>query len=326
MKSILVTGATGLVGSNLCPLAVEQGYRVHALVRSQADTGPLLAAGAQLVQGDVTDPASLDRAMLGMDFVIHCAAQIGGSWSKATPQDFEQINQRGSINVLAAAERSGIQRTVMLLTPVLFDRSETLTENSRLAPIGPQHSPYTRTKLAAFYEGMARAARGQEIVFSIPGGIYGPAPIVERAIVPTSFNGTLLMALRGELKRFLGNPSNWALATDVARISLLALEKGVRGARYLACGHPADDLSLPEFCNRALEIAGKPNRVSTFNPAPAGPEEMAEFGTMLKYLQPSYPKPMVDCSLTTAALGFAPTPLGEGLRQTLAWLKAAGKL
>lgn len=323
---ILVTGATGLVGSNVCEMAVKRGYGVRALVRSAADTEYLTAVGAELVSGDVTVPDSLDKAMRGADYVVHCAAQIGGSWSKAAPKDFEDINQWGTINTLAAAERAGVKRTVSLLTPVLFDRSETFTERSRIVPIGPQHSPYTRTKLAALYEALARAARGQDIVFAIPGGIYGPAPIFHRAIVPTSFNGTLLMALAGELKRFLGTRSNWSLATDVAMVSLLALEKGELGARYIACGRDDDDMTLPEFCNLALEMAGRPHRVSTFNPATAGPEEMAEFGTMLKYLQSSYPKPMMDSSHTAKTLGFEPTPIAEGMRQTLDWFRANGKL
>jgi len=326
VQTVLITGATGLVGSNACVVAARKGYRVKALVRSRADTGPLEKAGVELVLGDIVEPATLDAAMRGVELVMHSAAQIGGSWSKATPKDFENVNQWGSINVLAAAARAGVKRTVQLLTPVLFDRSETLTENSRIQPIGPQHSPYTRTKLAAFHEGLARAARGQDIVFVIPGSIYGPAPIVDRAVVPTSFNGTLLMAAREELKRFLGNPGSWSLASDVAEVSILALEKGALGQRYLACGKGGEDVSLPDFCNRFLEMAGKPNRVSTFNPDTAGPEEMAEFGTMLKYLQPSYPKPMLDCRRTTEALGFEPTSVDEGLRQTLEWFKANGKI
>lgn len=324
--TLLVTGATGLVGSNVCEIGVKKGYRVRALVRSRVDTEFLTAVGAELAIGDVTDVASIDKAMKGADFVIHGAAQIGGSWSKATPTDYENSNQWGSINTFAAAERAGVRRTVALLTPVLFDRSDTFTENSRVVPIGPQHSPYTRTKLAAFYEGMARAARGQDIVFAIPGAIYGPALIFHRATVPTSFNGTLLMALAGDLKRFLGTRSNWSLATDVANVSLLALEKGEVGARYIACGRDGDDMSLPEFCNLALEMAGRENRVATFDPATAGPEEMAEFGTMLKYLQSSYPEPMMDSSRTATALGFEATPIAEGMRQTLAWFKANGRL
>lgn len=324
-QTILVTGATGLAGSNVCKLGVEGGYRVLALVRSRADTEPLLKCGAELVPGDISDPASLDAPMRGVDAVIHCAAQIGGSWSTATAKDYETVNQWGSINVLAAAERAAVGRTVMLLTNVLFERTETLDENSHVIPISTSHSAYTRTKLAAFYESMARASRGQDIVFVIPGAIYGPSPIVDRALVPTSFNSTLLKALRGELKRYLDMPLSWAFAEDVARVSLLALAKGQLGARYLACGRAEDSGSLPRFCNRMLEIAGLDHRATLFNPADPGAANDSEFGTMLKYLRAEYPDPLHDCRHTTEALAFQPTSLDAALTATLAWFRRHGR-
>ncbi|MGE0387393.1 MAG: NAD-dependent epimerase/dehydratase family protein [Gammaproteobacteria bacterium] len=325
-QSILVTGATGLVGSNLCIIARGQGRRVRALVRSRADIEPLAAAGVEFADGDITDPPSLDRALAGIDGIVHCAAQIGGSWSKATPEDFKRTNQDGAINVLAAAERAGNVRTVMLSTPVVFSADETLTEDSRVQPIGPQHSPYTRAKIAAFYETMARAARGQDALTVIPGAIYGPAPLVDRALVPTSFNAPLLLAARGEIKRYLGSQTSWGLATDVARISLAALDKGEIGQRYLALGRPEDVDTFPGIWNRFCAMAGSPHRVEAFNPSAPGAADDKEFGTMLKYLRTSYPIPLLDCSRTTTALGVAPTPLEDGLRETLAWMRAHGKI
>jgi len=66
--------------------------------------------------------------------------------------------------------------------------------------------------------------------------------------------------------------------------------------------------------------------VKNFNPETAGPEELAEFRTMLKYVQPSYPKPMLDCRVTTEALGFEPTSVDDGLKQTLQWFRANKKI
>jgi dihydroflavonol-4-reductase len=326
VQTILVTGSTGLVGSNICKIAVAKGYRVRALVRSKEDTAPLVKLGAELALGDITDRGSLDAPMRGVDFVIHSAAQIGGTWTKATLDDFIQINQNGSVNVLDAAASAGVKRTVQLLTPALFDRSKTYSESSQPLPISPQNSPYQRTKLAAYYEGMARAARGQNIVFSVPGAVYGPAPMLSRAIVPTSFNGTLLMAYRGELDCYIAHVSMWALATDVAEVSLLAMEKGVVGRCYLACGSDDDAFALPELCNRFLALAANPRRVAVFDPATATPEQMAAYGSMSKYLKVTYPKPLVDSSRTTQELGFTPTPVNAGLKQTLEWLRENGEL
>ena len=132
-QTILVTGSTGSVGSNVCRLAARQGREVRALVRPGTDPTPLTACGIEPVPGDVTDPRSLDEAMAGVDGVVHGAAQIGGTWSIARPEDFEAVNHQGSVNVLDAAGRTGVQRIVMLLSAILFDTSKTVTEDSEVA-------------------------------------------------------------------------------------------------------------------------------------------------------------------------------------------------
>ncbi len=156
--TILVTGSTGSVGSNVCRLAARPGRRVRALVRPGTEPAPLIQCGAEPVIGDVTDPYSVDLAMDGVDGVVHCAAQIGGMWSTARPEDYEAVNHQGSVNVLDAAERAGVRRIVMLLSAILFDPSQTVTEDSRVVPAGPADSPYVRTKRAAYDEGMARVS------------------------------------------------------------------------------------------------------------------------------------------------------------------------
>ena len=323
---ILVTGATGSVGSNVCRLAAARGIAVRALVRPGSDADPLAQCGAEPVVGDVTDRGSLATATRGVDGVIHCAAQIGGTWSTAGPQDYEAVNQWGTINVLDAAQAAGASRTVVLLSAVVGDRRVTTTEDSPIAPIAPENSPYLRTKLAAYYEGMARAARGADIRFVVPGGIYGPTPMVERALVPTIFTGTLLMAARGELRRYLPMPIPWVLAEDVADIALRALERGRRRSSLPGDGRPDDTCSLPQFCNTFLEMAGIDHRVEEFDPTGPGASTDPEFGSMVAMLQASYPSPSHDPSRTTAELGRAPTPLRDGLDATLTWLRANHKL
>jgi dihydroflavonol-4-reductase len=323
---ILVTGATGSVGSNVCRLAAARGIAVRALVRPGSDAGPLAECGVELVVGDVTDRGSLAAATRGVDGVIHCAAQIGGTWSTAEPKDYEAVNQWGTISVLDAAQAAGASRTVVLLSAVVGDRRVTTTEDSPIAPVTPANSPYLQTKLAAYYEGMARAARGVDVNFVVPGGVYGPTPMVERALVPTIFTGTLLMAARRELRRYLPMPIPWVLAEDVADIALRALDGGRPGRRYLAMGRPEDTCSLPQFCNTFLEMAGIDHRVEEFDPRGAGAATDPEFGSMVAMLQHSYPSPSHDPSRTTAELGRAPTPLRDGLLATLAWLRANHKL
>jgi nucleoside-diphosphate-sugar epimerase len=321
----LVTGATGSVGSNICRLAAERGIPVRGLVRDLAAAHPLKRLGIELVQGDVRQPASLKAATSGVGTIIHAAAQIGGTWSAASAADFEAVNQQGTANILDAAGAASVARTVVLLSTVVMDRSCTVTEVSPLLPISPQNSPYTRSKLCAYYDGMARAARGMGVTFVLPGALYGPTPLVDRALVPTIFTGTLLAAARGELTEYLPTRMDFVLASEVAEISLAAAEKGRSGARYLAAGRPEDAVSLPEFCNRFLHLAGIAHRVCEVDISnPAALEE--KFGTMVKYLRTTYPDPSHDASVTTAEPGVVPAPLDEGLALTVEWLRAEGRI
>lgn len=324
--TLLVTGATGSVGSNVVAQALAAGQHVRALVRAEADAARLTALGAEAVRGDVTDPASLAAAADGVSGVVHCAAQIGGSWSTATAQDFEDVNQCGTINVLDAARTAGAERVVVVLSAIVCDPTETVTERSRLVPIVDGGSAYVRTKLAAYYEGMARAARGDGIRFVVPAGIYGPTPFPERALVPTIFTGTLLRAWRGEITRYLPNPISWVLAADVAAVCLAALDRGRRGARYLAMGRPEDTSSLPAFCNAFLAAVGSQRRVTEFDPRAEDAAADAEFGGMRALVRDSYPEPPFDNAVTTAELGVAMTSLADGLEQTAAWLQELGMI
>lgn len=324
--AVLVTGATGSVGSNVCALAAARGMEVRALVRPDTDATKLAAGGARIVPGDVTDLESLIAAADGVDAIVHSAAVVGGTWSTATPQDFETVNRGGTVNVLDAAQRLGVGKVVALSTAVVCDQDVTITERSPIAEMDPHNSPYTRSKLAAYYAGMARAATGLDVMFIVPGGIYGPTPIPERALVPTIFTGTLLAAARGEISRYLPMPLPWALTTDVAEVTLAALERGRGGHRYLALGRPDDTCSLPALCNRFLELAGIEHRVAEFDVNAPGASTDAEFGSMVAYVKASYPVPSHDASQTARELGVTPTSLDDGLAQTLAWLRSLGEL
>ncbi|MGA2520348.1 MAG: NAD-dependent epimerase/dehydratase family protein, partial [Acidimicrobiales bacterium] len=117
-ETVLVTGATGLAGANVCRLLVERGDTVRALARSSADVAPLVALGVEVVAGDITDAADVRRAATGADSAVHCAALLGGA-SQHLP-DFEAVNVGGTSHVLDAAEALGMRRVVAVSTGTFF--------------------------------------------------------------------------------------------------------------------------------------------------------------------------------------------------------------
>lgn len=318
---LLVTGATGLVGSNLCIAAKKAGYRVRALVRSPADAELFRPLGIDTALGDVTDPASLAKAAAGAGAIAHTAAVIGGTWSKATADDFWRVNYHGVVNLLDAARQAGVTRTLCYSTIGILDWSRTAGNSSPITPIAPNDSPYIRAKRAAFYESMRRASIDQDIVTVMPGMIYGSSPFLDRAVVPTSVNGTILLAASGSLAEYIPMPLTWSYVHDVVAIGLAALEKGSNGSRFLASGRAEDVCSFADFCNRANAIAGIAHRVRHVDLSAAG-----NIGTMKNLAERRFASPLVDPSETQAALGIAPTTLDAGLQETVDWLRTCGKL
>jgi dihydroflavonol-4-reductase len=326
VSTVLVTGATGLTGANVCRILVDRGDDARALVRANADSAPLAALGVELAVGDVTDAESVAIAAAGCDGAIHCAALLGGSSQDLN--EFESVNVAGTRNVLDAAESAGMRRVVALSTGTFFDTTTGVAPEDAPIAAHPSTDPYTVTKLAAFQEATARAAAGQDVVTCHPGAIYGPAPVASRALARTSFNRVLLAALRGRLDRYLRFPVSWVFAEDVARGSIAALDRGVAGERYMLDGRPEDVMSIAAACNRACALAGVTHRVDDVEPS-TDPELAETFGPTLLAIATNAradPRERPAGSKTADRLGYVATPLDDGLLEFIGWLKEIGRL
>jgi dihydroflavonol-4-reductase len=327
-QTVLVTGATGLAGANICKLLVERGDRVRALARATADTGPLAALGAEVVTGDVTDPGSVLDAAKGSDSAIHCAALLGGASQNLA--DFEAVNVGGTKNVLDAAEALDLGRVVAVSTGTFFDTTGGLDREDAPVSQKPSQDPYTVTKMAAFLDAMARAERGRDVVSAHPGAIFGPSPVMSNALGMTSFNRVLLSAARGRIERYLTFPVSWVFAEDIARGCILALDKGVAGERYMLDGRPEDVVSTADACTRMCRLAGL-DRVVVDVPPSDDPELLKVFGPTLiaiakKAAKQTPERKRLEDSKTYKRLGYSPITLDEGLARTLAWFREVGKV
>lgn len=140
---ILVTGATGKVGSRLSRRLAERGHQVRALVRDQARAAELLGRGIELVQGDLLEPGSLAAAVRDVDAVVHCAAFFRG----ATPEQAHAVNDTGTQHLASAARAASVKRFVFTSTGLVYG-----SNGGRLAREDDPCSPtaaYPVSKLAA---------------------------------------------------------------------------------------------------------------------------------------------------------------------------------
>ena len=327
-QRVLVTGATGLAGANVCRQLIERGDEVRALARAPADTAPLSELGVELATGDVTDAKDVLRAAAGCDAAIHCAALLGGASQNLA--DFEAVNTLGTKHLLDAAEAEGIGRVVAVSTSTFFDTTGGVEREDAPLLKEPSSDPYTRTKMAAFQDVMARAERGMDVVSTHPGAIFGPSPVISNALGMTSFNRVLLSALRARIEKYLRFPVSWVYGEYVAKGCILALDKGVAGERYMLDGQPDDVVSIADACNRICELAGIDHRVIDILPAD-DPEAAAVFGPTLvaiaeKWAKETQRRTPLHETKTWKRLGYEPINLDEGLRRTTSWLREIGKI
>lgn len=173
---ILVTGATGKVGSRLAKRLAKRGDQVRALVRDPARADDLREARIELVVGDLLDVGSLAPAVHGVDAVVHCAAFFRG----ATPEQAHAVNDLGTQHLASAARAASVKRFIFTSTGLVYGSTE-----GRLAreddPCVPT-AAYPVSKLAA--ERFLLAIEGLDVrVLRLP-FVYGDGDPHIQEVVP----------------------------------------------------------------------------------------------------------------------------------------------
>ncbi len=169
---VLVTGATGFLGSHVARRYAERGDAVRVLVRPTSDRRRLDGVAVEEAFGDVTDRASVERAVAGCDLVVHGAALV--EFGPRDPTNLERVNVDGTRHVLDAAVAAGARvvhvSSLSALGPTI--PGEPPKDESWWSP-GPLAAVYEETKRAAHLHARALAAGGAPVRLVMPGGIYG---------------------------------------------------------------------------------------------------------------------------------------------------------
>ena len=292
---LLVTGATGFVGSAVVALLHERGHAVRAVVRDPA-RADVLPAGVERVAADLADGEALVRAMDGCEGVFHLAAAVGAPGPEA-----HELNVGGTARVVDAVRRAGVRRLVHTSTSAAIcvpdpDGPGCVIDEDAVGGTALTDT-YSTTKAEAEAVVLdAVAAGGIDAVVATVVNVYGPSP---RG--PQSYNLLLAAAARGEVGDIVDTCVGWVLAEDVAAGQLLAFAHGEAGRRYVLCGEVA---SFPRVLDTYCALAGSPHRVRAL---PQGSElagGRAPLRGPLGGLRPHRGLPGRDEG--TRALGFRP--------------------
>ncbi|MBL6938440.1 MAG: NAD-dependent epimerase/dehydratase family protein [Alphaproteobacteria bacterium] len=246
---VLVTGASGFVGSAVARALSRRGDEVRVLMRATSPRNNIEGESFEVAEGDMLDRRSMIEAMDGVRYVFHVAADYR-LWAR-DPEEIVRNNLHGTRAVMEAARDTGVERivytsSVAALKPL--HGGEAVDETSRHS----EHTvigAYKKSKLVA--ERLVERMAGE----GLPAVIVSPStPIGPRDIKPTPTGRIIVQAATGGMPAYVDTGLNLVHVDDVANGHLLALEKGRRGQNYILGGH---DVRLKEMLAVICPLAGR---------------------------------------------------------------------
>ena len=205
MKKILITGATGFVGSHLAELCVKEGFEVVAFDRYNPNynLGWLEKSkykdDINFVFGDIRDYDSVLKTMKGCKIVFHLAALIGIPYSYLSPQAYLKTNVEGTYNILESSKHLDIEQAIITSTSEVYGTAKYIPIDEK-HPISAQ-SPYSASKISADQLAISYYNSFQLPIKIIrPFNVYGPRQS-SRAVIPS----IIIQALNNKKEIKLGN-------------------------------------------------------------------------------------------------------------------------
>ncbi len=326
----LVTGATGFVGSAVARALRDRGHRLRLLVRSGSDRRNVAGLGAELVEGDLRDPASLAAAVAGCRFVVHVAADYR-LWVP-DPAPMLAANVDGTRALLLAAAAAGAERIVYCSSVAALGLVGDGTPGTEDTPVHLEGivGAYKRSKYLA-----EQAVRDLVREQAVPVVIVNPStPVGPRDIKPTPTGKMVLDAAAGRMPAYVDTGLNIVHVDDVAAGHVLALERGRIGEAYILGGH---DLGMPEVLAMVDDVMGRPTpRRARLPHGLLWPVALGMEGAARAFgIEPLVTREMLamakkrmffSTAKAVAELGYAPRPARQAVADAVAWFRGAGWL
>jgi dihydroflavonol-4-reductase len=324
-RRALVTGGSGYVGQYLVSALVERGYFVRVL---DPVPPPRNAPASDYLRGSILDGAAVARALLGIDCVFHLAA-IPHLWA-ADAAEFDRVNRGGTEAMLSAALEANVARFVHCSTEaILFaprSGGATVDETVTLDP-ADMPGPYTRSKCAAELAALAAARAGLNVVVVNPAIPIGPG---DRNMTPPT---AMLLRFLGGTPFYLDCTLNLVDMRDVAAGMILAAQAGRIGERYILSG---ESVSLQQVLDLLAQARGRKTKAWRV-PAPVALTTAALCEWVATHVTRRRPAASIegvkialrsvpiDSGKAQRELGYAPRPIADALRETVAVLRGVAR-
>ncbi len=326
---LVVTGATGHIGNVLVRLLLARGDTVRAIVLPEDNLKPLSGLNIEIVNGDVTDKASLAKAFKGVDIVFHLAGIV--TIMPNMKNILEKVNIEGTRNVVAACRSTGVRRLVYTSSVHAIAESPHGVPIDESQPFDPEGvlGDYAWSKAHASLLLLDEAKKkGLDIVLCCPTGVIGPFDFNVSNI------GQLILDFNsGYLKSYVRGAYDFVDVRDVANGLILAAEKGKNGRHYIFSG---TQVHVPELMKELALDIGKPAptfRIPVLLARTAG--VLASIYYRLIKRKPVFTAYSIDVlasnSLVSSVrareeLGFTSRSWRESIRDQVEWLRKEGML
>jgi dihydroflavonol-4-reductase len=322
----IVTGSTGLVGSNLIRALLHEKKGVRAIVHR--DTRGVDGLPVEKLQAELGDIPSLIKAFARADVVYHLAAII--SLQMSNWRECVEVNVLGTRNVVEACLRSGVKRLVYFssIHALVQEPFSIPVDENRPRVQSNRYPPYDRTKALAEKEVRKGIAKGLDAVIVNPTAVIGPFDFK-----PSNQGQALIALARGRLPALVNGGFDWVDARDVAQGAILAAQQGKCGESYLL---PGDWYSVREVATLICNLSGRRPpalTVPTWLAYQSAP--ILSLLTRLSGNDPIFTKVSlralhsnrhIDHSKAEMELGYHHRPLRETIAETYRWFSDNGYL
>jgi dihydroflavonol-4-reductase len=245
----LVTGATGFVGAAVARALINAGWQVRVLARAGSDRGNLQGLAVEVAEGDLGDVTSLEGALADCQGLFHAAADY--RLGARDPSQLYRTNVEGTRNILAAARRAGVKRTVYTSSVATMGIPDGRPGDEQTpVALANMIGHYKRSKYLAEEVVRDLARSGLPVVIVNPSTPVGPGDTK-----PTPTGQLVLDAAAGRMPAYVDTGLNVVHVEDVAAGHLLAFERGVAGERYILGGQ---DMTLREILGMIAGLVGRP--------------------------------------------------------------------
>ena len=327
---VLVTGASGFVGSAVARSLLARGLQVTALVRASSPRTNLDGLPLDIAVGDMIDQASVAAAARGARYLFHVAADYR-MWAR-DPEEIVRANREGTGAVMRAAKAAGVERIVYTSSVATLGVAPGADKND---PADETHPLTPQTAIGAYKRSKVIAERLVEQMVAeegLPAIIVNPStPIGPRDVKPTPTGRIIVEAATGKAPAFVDTGLNLAHVDDVAEGHLLALDKGCIGERYILGGQ---DVTLRQMF---ADIAGLAGRKPPTVELPRGPlYPLAYMFEAVAQITGKEPQLTVDAlnmskrrmfftsAKAEAELGYRARPYQEAIADAMSWFREHG--